>query len=82
MGFLLGSFLGLLLLLYFGLNGLDFGAAMESFGFARQVFTPIEAGYFTTALAAVLIATLFASLIPVRVLDKVRPVEEIRFSKA
>lgn len=80
MGFLLGSFLGLLLLLYFGLYGLDFGTAMESFGFARQVFTPIEAGYFTTALAAVLIATLLATLIPVRVLARLRPVEAIRFS--
>lgn len=79
-GFAAGAALGTLLLLYFNIYGLDFGTSMEDFGFARTVYTPIEPGYYATALIAVLIATVLAALIPVRVLAKLKPVEAIRFN--
>jgi len=79
-GFVLGSLLGGATLCYFKTFGLDlsmFSAAFAEFGMDAVTYAVIRPGYFITAFNAVLFATLFSVLIPLRVLKKAKPIEAI-----
>jgi ABC-type lipoprotein release transport system permease subunit len=79
-GFVLGSLLGGTTLLYFQTRGLDlsmFSNAFAEFGMDAVTYAVIRPGYFVTAFNAVLFATLFSVLIPLRVLKKAKPIEAI-----
>ncbi len=79
-GYLAGSLLGGLTLLYFYRYGLDltiFSAGLDAFGLDAVTHALIRPGYFGTALAAVTGATLLSVLLPLRILKKARPVEAI-----
>lgn len=79
-GYLAGSLLGGLTLLYFRSYGLDltlFSAGLDAFGLDAITYALIKPDYFLTALAAVSGATLVSVLLPLRVLRKARPMEAI-----
>lgn len=79
-GFLAGSVCGGLSLLYFKIYGLDltfFSEAFEEFGMDAVTYAIIRFDYFSTAFAAVIIATLISTYFPLRILRKSRPIEAI-----
>ncbi|MCI5158884.1 MAG: ABC transporter permease [Candidatus Electrothrix sp. AUS1_2] len=79
-GFLFGSLIGGLTLLYFKVYGLDltaFSDAFEEFGMDAVSYAVIRPSYFLTAFTAVLLAAFFSVLIPLRVLKKSNPIEAI-----
>lgn len=80
-GYLSGSLLGYLTLLYFKTYGLDlsvFSEGIETFGMDSISYASIHADYFITAGIAVMLATLSSIIVPLRILKKVRPVEVIQ----
>lgn len=79
-GFLFGSLIGGLTLYYFKVYGLDLSAfsdAFDEFGMDAITYAVIRPSYFLTAFVAVLLATFFSVLIPLRVLKKSNPIEAI-----
>ncbi|MBU0908093.1 MAG: FtsX-like permease family protein [Proteobacteria bacterium] len=79
-GFVGGSLLGGATLLYFYRHGLDltiFGEGLEEFGMDVITYAVIRAQYFTTAFAAVMLATFVSVLFPLRLLKKANPIEAI-----
>ncbi|MCI5122136.1 MAG: ABC transporter permease, partial [Candidatus Electrothrix sp. AUS4] len=79
-GFLFGSLIGGLTLYYFKIYGLDlsaFSEAFDEFGMDAITYAVIRPSYFLTAFVAVLLATFFSVLIPLRVLKKSNPIEAI-----
>ena len=77
-GFLAGTFCGGLTLLYFKIYWLDlrmFSDAFDEFGMDSITYALIRPGYFTTAFAAVVVATLISTYFPLRILRKSRPIE-------
>lgn len=82
MGFILGTFLGIVTLFYFATNGLDlssFQEGIESFGMDTITYAVIKTSYFYTAGVAVFLATLISIILPLRVLKKTRIVDSIQF---
>jgi ABC-type lipoprotein release transport system permease subunit len=80
-GFIMGSLLGGGTLYYFYVHGLDlshFSAGLEEFGMDAVMYAIIKPEYFLTAFLAVLSATLLSIILPLRVLQKSRPVEAIQ----
>ncbi len=80
-GYLSGSLLGYLTLLYFKTYGLDlsvFSEGIETFGMDTISYAAIHADYFITAGIAVILATLSSIIVPLRILKKVHPVEVIQ----
>lgn len=80
-GYLSGSLLGYLTLLYFKTYGLDlsvFSEGIETFGMDSISYAAIHADYFITAGIAVTLATFSSIIVPLRILKKVRPVEVIQ----
>ncbi len=83
LGFIFGSLFGFLLLIYFKRFGLDlsaFAEGLEAFGFAAVMRPIIKFSYFSTAFNAVFITSFLASLWPIRILKKLKPVESIHFN--
>ncbi|MCI5167964.1 MAG: ABC transporter permease [Candidatus Electrothrix sp. GM3_4] len=79
-GFLFGSLIGGANLYYFKTYGLDLSAfsdAFDEFGMDAVTYAMIRPSYFITAFVAVLLATFFSVLIPLRVLKKSNPIEAI-----
>ncbi|CAK8725107.1 ABC-type transport system, involved in lipoprotein release, permease component [Candidatus Electrothrix laxa] len=79
-GFVFGSLIGGANLYYFKIYGLDLSAfsdAFDEFGMDAITYAVIRPSYFFTAFAAVLLATFFSVLIPLRVLKKSNPIEAI-----
>ncbi len=79
-GFLAGAVCGLLSLVYFKKYGLDltmFSDAFEEFGMDAITYAIIRFDYFTTAFAAVILATLVSVYFPLRILRKTKPIEVI-----
>jgi ABC-type lipoprotein release transport system permease subunit len=80
-GYLSGSLLGYLTLLYFKSYGLDlsvFSEGIETFGMDSISYATIHADYFITAGVAVLLATFSSIIVPLRILKKVRPMKVIQ----
>jgi len=79
-GFVAGSICGGLSLLYFNKYGLDltvFSDAFSEFGMDAVTYAVIRPEYFSTAFAAVILATLLSTWFPLRLLKKARPIEVI-----
>ncbi len=79
-GFVFGSLIGGANLYYFKVYGLDLSAfsdAFDEFGMDAITYAVIRPSYFVTAFVAVLLATFFSVLIPLRVLKKSNPIEAI-----
>ncbi len=79
-GFGLGALLGLITLYYFKIYGLDlsiFSDALDEFGVDAITYGVIRPGYFITALIAVVLATFFSVLLPLRILKRTRPIDAI-----
>ncbi|RWX51196.1 ABC-type transport system, involved in lipoprotein release, permease component [Candidatus Electrothrix marina] len=79
-GFVFGSLIGGANLYYFKIYGLDLSAfsdAFDEFGMDAITYAVIRPSYFLTAFVAVLLATFFSVLIPLRVLKKSNPIEAI-----
>ncbi len=79
-GLILGTLAGGALLLYFNRYGIDLTAWSEGlsmWGVNAVMYADIKAGYFLQSLVAVLLATLFAALWPIRILKKLHPIEAI-----
>ncbi len=79
-GFVFGSLIGGANLYYFKVYGLDLSAfsdAFDEFGMNAVTYAMIRPSYFITAFVAVLLATFFSVLIPLRVLKKSNPIEAI-----
>ena len=79
-GFATGALCGLASLLYFKHYGLDltiFSAAFEEFGMDAITYAIIRTEYFTTAFAAVVLATLFSVYVPLRMLRRTKPITVI-----
>jgi ABC-type lipoprotein release transport system permease subunit len=79
-GFGLGALIGGSTLYYFKIYGLDlsvFSEAFEEFGMDAVTYALIRPSYFITALLAVTAATLLSIVIPLRILNKAKPIEAI-----
>ncbi len=82
-GYVLGAFCGLLLLLYlkiFGLNLSFFAEGLNSFGMASIIYSDIKISYFIIPLVAVFITAIISALYPIWKLWRLKPVEAIRFN--
>jgi len=80
-GFIAGSLLGGATLYYFQVHGLDlrhFSAGLDEFGMDSIMYSIIKPDYFLTALLAVISATLLSIVIPLRVLQRSKPIEAIQ----
>ncbi|MFC1517485.1 ABC transporter permease [Candidatus Margulisiibacteriota bacterium] len=82
MGLISGCFFGFLILLFFktfGLNMGAFSAGLSEFGFAAVIHPVIKLEYFTMSATAVFITSFLASLWPIRILKKLKPIQAIHF---
>ena len=83
-GYLGGSVLGLLLLIYIRDYGLDFSAfsdALQMWGYESVIYGTIKPSYFTTTFLAIMSASVLSVLIPLRRIKKLNPIEVIRAEK-
>ena len=79
-GFGVGAIFGGGTLLYFKLNGLDLSIMSEglnAFGVDSLVYAMIRLEYFTMAFGAVLASICLSTLIPLRILQKSKPIQAI-----
>ena len=80
-GFILGSVIGLGLLGYLKIYGLDlskFSEGMESFGMSSTLYATIESSYFISTFFAIVIASMLSVMPPLRKIKKLNPIEVIR----
>ena len=80
-GYLVGVMTGLPLLYYLQVYGLDlseFSAGLEDWGMSNILYAVIEFNYFTTTLAAILLAALLSVVLPLRNLKKLNPIDVIQ----
>ena len=80
-GYLIGLFVGVPLLYYLQFYGLDlseFSAGLEDWGMSSILYATIEFNYFTTTLAAILLAALLSVVLPLRKLKKLNPIDVIQ----
>jgi len=80
-GYTIGIILGLAALYYLQVFGIDlrhFAAGLEAFGMASIVYGVIKFSYFTTTLAAIILASLLSVILPLRSLKKLKPIEVIQ----
>ncbi len=81
MGFVVGSVFGGATLYYlkqYGLNLALFSKGLEAFGMDSVMRAVIRPQYFLLALAAVMLATLVSALLPLRFLQRAKPVSVIQ----
>lgn len=79
-GYIVGAAVGGGLLWYFKLYGLDLSAfsdAFSIFGLDSSIHAIIRSEYFSSSLLSVLLATLAATVIPIRTLKKRNPIQSI-----
>ena len=80
-GFIVGSLLGWIILLYMSTWGVDlrsFEAGLETFGLNAILFADIQYYYFIQAFFAVLFATLLSVIWPLRILKKMKAIKVIQ----
>ena len=80
-GFIVGAFLGWVMLFYMSVWGVDlrsFQEGMEAFGLNAILFADIQYYYFIQAFFAVFFATLLSVIWPLRILKKVKPIQVIQ----
>ena len=80
-GYLFGMAIGCAALLYLQRYGVDlsaFAGGMEAFGLASTVYGVIKFSYFTTTLAAIILASMLSVVLPLRSLKKLNPIEVIQ----
>lgn len=81
LGYTIGIIFGLAALYYLQVYGIDlsnFAAGLEAFGMASTVYGVIKFSYFTTTLAAIILASLLSVILPLRSLKKLKPIEVIQ----
>ena len=79
-GYVFGSLLGLLFLLYLNHYGLDVSAyadAMESFGYDTVLYSVIKVDYFVNTFLAIMSASVLSTYLPLRKIKKLNPLEVI-----
>lgn len=79
-GYLVGALVGGGLLWYLKVYGLDLSALSDAFaifGMDSSIHAILKKEYFTSSFASVLIATLAATVIPIRTLKKRNPIQSI-----
>jgi putative ABC transport system permease protein len=82
-GYILGSFLGFLMLVYFKVYGLDlsnFSSGLNSYGMAAITYAELHVSYFVLAFVVVFMTSFVSALFPVWRLKRLNPVQAIRFS--
>lgn len=80
-GYLVGILIGMPLLFYLQLYGMDlsaFSAGLEEFGMRSILYASIEFHYFTSTLAAILFAALLSVVLPLQKLKKLNPIDVIQ----
>ena len=80
-GYLLGVVVGLAILTYLKVHGLDlkmFAAGMEAFGMDSVLYATIKSSYFVSTFFAIVIASMLSVFLPLRKIKKLNPVEVIR----
>lgn len=83
-GYLSGAVLGAVILMYLKNQGIDlssFSDALEMWGYESTIHGTIKISYFTTTFAAIITASLFSILIPLRKIKKLNPIEVIKADK-
>lgn len=83
-GYLSGAVLGAVILMYLKNHGIDlssFSDALEMWGYESTIHGTIKVSYFTTTFAAIITASLFSILIPLRKIKKLNPIEVIKADK-
>lgn len=83
-GYLSGAVLGAVILIYLKNHGIDlssFSDALEMWGYESTIHGTIKVSYFTTTFAAIITASLFSILIPLRKIKKLNPIEVIKADK-
>lgn len=84
LGYVLGTLLGVGLLLYLQNIGLDFSAfsdALEMWGYESVIYGTIKLHYFTSTFVAIMVASLLSIVIPLRKIKKLNPVDVIKAEK-
>jgi len=79
-GFIGGSTLGGTTLYYFLKKGLDltmFSEGLEAFGIDTIIYAIIRPEYFFYSFTAVILATLISTILPLRILNRAKPIEAI-----
>lgn len=79
-GYIAGSLIGGALLWYFNVYGLDLSGLSDAFaifGMDSSIHAILRSEYFTSAFVSVLVATLSATIIPIRTLKKRNPIQSI-----
>jgi ABC-type lipoprotein release transport system permease subunit len=80
-GYLIGAIIGGFLLWYFSIFGLNlsgFSDAFAIFGMDSNIKAIIKLEYFTNSFISVFIATLAATILPIRTLKKRNPIQSIQ----
>lgn len=83
-GYLSGAVLGAVILIYLKNQGIDlssFSDALEMWGYESTIHGTIKVSYFTTTFAAIITASLFSIVIPLRKIKKLNPIEVIKADK-
>lgn len=83
-GYLSGAVLGAVILIYLKNQGIDlssFSDALEMWGYESTIHGTIKVSYFTTTFAAIITASLFSILIPLKKIKKLNPIEVIKADK-
>jgi len=80
-GYVSGAVLGYAALLYlqhFGLNLSQFSEGLQSFGMDTVLYAHIEVSYFTNTFYAIISASLFSIILPLRKIKTLNPIEVIK----
>lgn len=84
LGYLSGALLGAVLLTYLEHYGIDLSAfsdALATWGYEAVIYATIKTSYFTTTLSAIMAASMFSVIIPLRKIKKLNPIEVIKAEK-
>lgn len=84
LGYLSGAVLGAVLLTYLEHYGIDLSAfsdALATWGYEAVIYATIKTSYFTTTLSAIMAASMFSVIIPLRKIKKLNPIEVIKAEK-
>ena len=79
-GYIVGAAVGGGLLWYFRLYGLDLSGLSDAFaifGMDANIYAIVKTEYFTSSFVSVLLATLAATVIPIRTLKQRNPIQSI-----
>jgi ABC-type lipoprotein release transport system permease subunit len=83
-GYILGSVLGLILLMYLQYYGLDLSAfsdALEKWGYEAIIYGTVKLSYFTTTFMAIISAALLSVILPLQKIRQLNPIDVIKAQK-